>query len=68
MPDGTLFVDEPEFDAISGVVRLNFYWSGPMGSGEERAEWRCYTPTEIVGLLERAGLRFAKAYQGPGAC
>ncbi|MEO8052021.1 MAG: methyltransferase domain-containing protein [Acidobacteriota bacterium] len=64
MPDGTLFVDEPEFDAISGVVRLNWYWSGPSGSGEKHAEWRCYTPTQIVGLLERAGLRFAGAYQG----
>ena len=64
MPDGTLFLDEPEFDAISGAVRLNWYWSGPTGSGEKHAEWRCYTPTQIVGLLERAGLRFQGAYQG----
>jgi 2-polyprenyl-3-methyl-5-hydroxy-6-metoxy-1,4-benzoquinol methylase len=64
MPDGTLFVDEPEFDAISGVVHLNWYWSGPIGSGEKHAEWRCYTPTQVVGLLERAGLRFGGAYQG----
>ena len=64
MPDGTLFVDEPEFDAISGVVHLNWYWSGPAGAGEKHAEWRCYTPTQIVGLLERAGLRFEGAYQG----
>ena len=34
LPDGTLFVDEPEFDAISGVVRLNWYWSGSSGSGK----------------------------------
>ena len=64
LPDGTLFLDEPEFDAISGVVRLNWYWSGPMGSGEKHAEWRCYTPTQIIALLERAGLRFAGAYKG----
>jgi 2-polyprenyl-3-methyl-5-hydroxy-6-metoxy-1,4-benzoquinol methylase len=64
LPDGTLFVDEPEFDAISGVVRLNWYWSGPHGSGEKHAEWRSYTPTQIVGLLERAGLTFAAAYKG----
>jgi 2-polyprenyl-3-methyl-5-hydroxy-6-metoxy-1,4-benzoquinol methylase len=64
LPDGTLFLDEPELDAISGVVRLNWYWSGPAGSGEKHAEWRCYTPTQIVGLLERAGLRFIGAYQG----
>lgn len=64
MPDGTLFIDEPDFDAISGVVSLNWYWSGPSGSGEKHAKWRCYTPTQIVGLLERAGLRFAGAYKG----
>src|SRR5215469_13278894 len=34
MPDGTLFIDEPDFDAISGVVSLNWYWSGPGGSGK----------------------------------
>jgi SAM-dependent methyltransferase len=64
LPDGTLFVDESELDAISGVVHMNWYWFGPIGSGEKHAEWRCYTPTQIVGLLERVGLRFAGAYQG----
>ena len=28
LADGTLFLDEPDFDPISGVVRLNWYWSG----------------------------------------
>jgi 2-polyprenyl-3-methyl-5-hydroxy-6-metoxy-1,4-benzoquinol methylase len=64
LPDGTLFIDDPDFDAISGVVSLNWYWSGPNGSGEKHARWRCYTPTQIVGLLERAGLRFMGAYKG----
>ena len=64
MADGTLFIDEPDFDAISGVVRLNWYWSGPSGSGEKHAEWRCYTPTQIIGLLERADLRFEATYNG----
>jgi hypothetical protein len=64
MPDGTIFTDEPDFDAVSGVVTLNWYWSGPGGSGEKHAKWRCYTPTEIVRLLERAGLRVEGAYQG----
>ena len=64
MPDGTVFIDEPDFDAISGVVSLNWYWSGPSGSGEKHAKWRCYTPTQIVALLEGAGLRFAAAYKG----
>lgn len=64
LPDGTLFTDEPEFDAISGIVRLHWYWSGPGWSGEKHAEWRCYTPTQLVAQLERAGLRLAGAYQG----
>ena len=62
--DGTLFIDDPDFDAISGVVSLNWYWSGPNGSGQKHAKWRCYTPTQIVDLLERAGLRFVGAYEG----
>jgi SAM-dependent methyltransferase len=64
MADGAIFLDEPEFDSISGVMSLNWYWSGPMGSGEKHAKWRCYTPTEIVRLLESAGLRFLGAYKG----
>jgi hypothetical protein len=64
MPDGTLFIDESDFDAISGVVSLNWYWSGPNGSGKKHAKWRCYTPTQIVALLEGAGLRFVGAYKG----
>jgi SAM-dependent methyltransferase len=64
LPDGTLFLDEPTFDAISGVVQLHWYWAGPNGSGEKHAQWRCYSPTEIVALLDRAGLTFAGAYSG----
>ena len=37
---------------------------GPNGSGEKHAKWCCYTPTQIVGLLERAALRFVGAYKG----
>jgi SAM-dependent methyltransferase len=64
MADGTLFLDEPKFDPIAGVVTLNWYWSGPNGSGEKHARWRCYTPTEIVRLLEHAGLRVIGTYKG----
>ncbi len=64
LPDETLFVDEGDLDAIAGTASVNWYWSGPGGSGEKHATWRCYTPTQVVGLLERAGLRFAGAYQG----
>jgi SAM-dependent methyltransferase len=64
MADGTLFLDESEFDPIAGVVTLNWYWSGPHGSGQKHAKWRCYTPTEIVYLLESAGLRLVGVYKG----
>jgi SAM-dependent methyltransferase len=64
MADGTLFLDEPAFDPIAGVVTLNWYWSGPNGSGEKHANWRCYTPTEIVRLLQNAGLRVTGTYRG----
>lgn len=64
LPDGTLFIDQADFDAISGVVSLNWYWSGPSGSGEKHAKWRCYSPTQIIALLERAGLSFSGAYKG----
>lgn len=64
LPDGTLFYDDASFDSLSGVARLNWYWSGPLGSGEKHADWRCYTPTQIIALLENAGLRFQAAFQG----
>lgn len=31
LPDGTLFLDESDFDPIAGVARLHWYWSGPKG-------------------------------------
>ena len=64
MADGTLFLNEPQFDPIVGVITLNWHWSGPNGAGEKHAQWRCYTATEIVRLLERAGLRFVGPYKG----
>lgn len=64
LADGTLFLADSDFDAISGVVRLNWYWSGPSGAGEKHGDWRCYTPTQITDLLRRSGLHFVGAYKG----
>lgn len=64
LPDGTLFLDNAEFDALSGVAHLHWYWHGPRGAGEKHAIWRCYTPTQILALLERAGFRFDAAFSG----
>ena len=64
MADGTLVVEEPRFDAISGRMESCWYWAGPAGCGEKRASLRVYSATELVRLLERAGLRFRSAHRG----
>lgn len=38
--------------------------SGPTGQGNKPASLRIYTATELVRLLERAGLRFRSAHKG----
>lgn len=64
LPDGTLVVEDPRFDAISGRMQTCWYWYGPAGQGSKPASLRVYTATELVGLLERAGLRFRSAHRG----
>ena len=64
LPDGTLVVEEPNFDPIRGRVETTWFWSGPKGSGEKTASIRIYTATELVALLERAGLKFKSAHNG----
>lgn len=64
LADGTIFLDEPVFDSLAGIVTLNWYWWGPNGAGQKRIQWRCYTATEMISLLERAGLRLQGAFKG----
>ncbi len=64
LPDGTLMVEQPVFDPVAGRVMTCWYWSGPSGAGAKLASLRLYCITEIVGLLERAGLRFVSAHKG----
>ncbi len=64
LPDGTSIVEEPRFDPIRGRVETCWSWSGPGGQGKKPASLRIYTVTELVGLLERAGLRFRSAHRG----
>lgn len=63
-PDGTLVVEEPLFDAVSGRVNTRWYWSGPGGSGEKAASMRLYCATELVRLVEEAGLRVLSLHKG----
>jgi len=64
LPDGTRIIEDPHFDAISGGMETCWYWSGPSGQGKKAASLRLYTATELVRLLERAGLRFRSAHRG----
>lgn len=64
LPDGTLLIEEPTFDPIAGRVNTTWFWSGPMGQGSKSASLRLYTATELIHLLEVAGLRFLSAHKG----
>jgi SAM-dependent methyltransferase len=64
LPDGTLLVEVQSFDAIAGRMNTVWHWSGPAGSGQKAASIRIYSITEIVRMLERAGLRFRSAHAG----
>lgn len=67
LPDGTLMIEEPRLDAISGRIETTWYWSGPGGSGQKSASLRIYTATELVRLIEQAGLKFRSLYDGCSA-
>jgi hypothetical protein len=62
--DGTLVVEEPTFDPISGRGQTTWYWSGPNGQGHKSASLRLYTVTELIHLLQSSGLKFISAHQG----
>jgi len=64
LPDGTLFLEEPRFDAVSGRVESTWHWQGPSGSGRKTSSLRTYAATELAGLLERAGLRLLSVHDG----
>lgn len=64
LPDGTLLVEEPRFDPVAGRMATTWYWSGPGGSGQKSASIRVYTATELVRLMEAAGLRLRSVHDG----
>jgi hypothetical protein len=64
MDDGTLVVEEASFDPLAGAVNATWYWAGPKGSGQKSARMRAYSATELVALVEKAGLRFRSAHKG----
>jgi SAM-dependent methyltransferase len=64
LADGTLVVEEPQFEAVTGRVATTWYWSGPRGSGQKSASLRIYCITELAALMTRAGLRVVSAHRG----
>jgi SAM-dependent methyltransferase len=64
LPDGTLMVEEPRFDPVTGRVETTWYWSGPGGSGQKSASLRVYTATEMARLMAAAGLRLRSVHDG----
>lgn len=62
--DGTLFVEEIRFDAVSGRADTTWHWAGPAGAGAKSSSMRIYCITELVRMLEEAGLRFRSAHRG----
>ena len=64
LADGTLVVEEPRLDAVSGRVESTWFWSGPQGSGQKSASLRVYTVTELVRQMEAVGLRLRSVHEG----
>ncbi|HEX4458735.1 MAG TPA: class I SAM-dependent methyltransferase [Polyangia bacterium] len=64
LPDGTIFMEQPRLDVITGRVENNWYWQGPNGGGTKSASIRIYTIGELIALVEHAGLRFVSIHRG----
>lgn len=63
LPDGTLIVEDPHLDPISGRLETCWYWYGPARQGCKKASLRVYSATELVRLLQGAGFRLRSAHR-----
>lgn len=58
LPDGTVVWVRRQFDPVRGINSVTSRWRAPDGSVDEREHHvRIYTPTELDGMLRRAGLQ-----------
>jgi ubiquinone/menaquinone biosynthesis C-methylase UbiE len=62
--DGTLFAQEREFDALSGVLTVHSTWRKGNRSGNREHRLRLYTATKLAELCADAGLVVEQAYDG----
>lgn len=63
LPD-LMMIEEPKFEPATGRVDTTWYWSGPIGTGSKSASFRVYAITELVSLVERAGLTVRGVHRG----
>jgi hypothetical protein len=66
LPDETLVLQESRLDPVTGRIETTSYWAGPSGSGRKTASIRAYALTELLRLVEGAGLRLRAALH-PGS-
>jgi SAM-dependent methyltransferase len=64
LPDGTVFRETLDFDAVRGRVESTWRWSGPSGEGEKHSSLRVYAIPELVRLVERAGFTIERVNAG----
>lgn len=64
LPDGTLMVEEPHLDPVSGRVESTWYWSGPAGAGSKSSSLRSYNASELARLVAAAGLKLQSVHGG----
>lgn len=62
LEDGTEVRARRRFDARAGVSHEVLRWRGPIGRGQKRHALRIRTATELVRLLETAGLTVLRAW------
>lgn len=67
LPDGTIFLEQPKLDPVSGRIDASWYWSGPDGCGQKNSSLRIYSVTELVRLLPAAGLQLHSLHNGCSA-
>lgn len=67
LADGTLFLEQPKLDPVSGRIDASWYWNGPAGSGQKSSSLRIYSVTELVRLLPAAGLQLSSLHNGCSA-
>jgi SAM-dependent methyltransferase len=66
LSDGTLVLESSRLDPVAGRIETTSYWAGPSGSGQKSSSIRAYAITELLRLVERAGLRLRAALH-PGS-